>query len=180
MVDWGNGLEDVLCFHAMFWLSLTLYKADSFKVSSRNITNGEPFSTKCTSLMPSCHVGEPHCHLSSALMCVTTLCCPFHPLIYYRQQSRTRVTGSGGARTGRKRGGPVIVLAALLTPWQAQRVLSSISQAEGGVGNLGEADWQGSKAFIWSLPWSSSLFCPLYFPIMTGSGSPDWLLNDLE
>lgn len=67
VLDWGNGLEDVSCFHAVFWLSLTLHKADNFKVSCRNITSGEPFSPKCI-FGVSLPLGEPHCHLSSALL----------------------------------------------------------------------------------------------------------------
>lgn len=69
---------------------------------------------------------------------VTDLCCPFHPQIHSKQQPRTRVMGSvmPGLDKG---GGPAMVLVALLTPWQAQWVLSSTSQAEGGEGDLGQS-----------------------------------------
>lgn len=86
-----------------------------------------------------------------------------------------------------KGGGPAMVLVALLTPWQAQWVLSSTSQAEGGEGDLGQSSGEqicpktkrkGLKLLSEFCPAPLSFFCleVLYFPIMTGSGSPDWLM----
>ena len=85
------------CFHAMFWLSLTLYKADNLKPAPGTSPTERPSQPKarlwCLSVTLEKHVVT----LSGALlglMCLTNLCCPIHPLIYPKEQSSARVMGS--------------------------------------------------------------------------------------